>query len=88
VGKLYPALDHVPIVSYAAINIAPDLATKVDIMVANELAFVAHAEAAGLAVGATVPIILTSPADGREARLAPRAIWRSGEHLGVAAAAE
>jgi phosphate butyryltransferase len=51
---------------------------------AKELAFVAHAEAAGLALGATVPIILTSRADGEKARLASCAIaalyrdWHSG----------
>jgi len=53
-------------------------------MLAKELAFVAQAEAAGLVLGATVPIILTSRADGEKARLASCAIaalyraWRSG----------
>ncbi len=43
-------------------------------MLAKELAFIAHAEAAGIALGATVPIILTSRADGEKARLASCAI--------------
>jgi len=43
-------------------------------MLAKELAFVAHAEAAGLALGAAVPIILTSRADSEKARLASCAI--------------
>ncbi|HEY1472602.1 MAG TPA: bifunctional enoyl-CoA hydratase/phosphate acetyltransferase [Pseudolabrys sp.] len=53
-------------------------------MLAKELSFVAHAEAAGLALGASVPIILTSRADGEKARLASCAIavlyraWRAG----------
>jgi phosphate butyryltransferase len=53
-------------------------------MLAKELTFVAHAEAAGLALGASVPIILTSRADGDKARLASCAIaalaqaWRAG----------
>jgi phosphate butyryltransferase len=53
-------------------------------MLAKELSFVAHAEAAGLALGASVPIILTSRADAEKARLASCAIaalyraWRAG----------
>ncbi len=43
-------------------------------MLAKELAFVAHAEAAGIALGATVPIILTSRSDGEKARLTSCAI--------------
>ncbi|WP_421848826.1 bifunctional enoyl-CoA hydratase/phosphate acetyltransferase [Oricola sp.] len=43
-------------------------------MLAKELAFVAHAEAAGVALGASVPIILTSRSDGEKARLASCAI--------------
>lgn len=63
-------------------------------MLAKELSFVAHAEAAGLALGAKVPIILTSRADGEKARLASCAIaalhgaWRLGGPLRVHAAAE
>ena len=56
----------------AEILIVPNL--EAGNMLAKELVFVAHAEAAGLAVGATVPIILTSRADGEKARLASCAI--------------
>lgn len=67
-------------------------------MLAKELTFVARAEAAGLVVGARVPVILTSRADNDRSRLASSAIaqlydhWmRTGMALGVdpaAAAAE
>ena len=56
-------------------------------MLAKELSFVAHAEAAGLALGASVPIILTSRADGEKARLASCAIaalykeWKNGNKV-------
>ena len=43
-------------------------------MIAKELTFLAHADEAGLVVGATVPVILTSRADSVEARLASCAI--------------
>jgi phosphate butyryltransferase len=63
--------------------------SKAGNMLAKELAFVAQAEAAGLVLGATVPIILTSRADGEKARLASCAIaalyraWRSGGQLRI-----
>jgi phosphate butyryltransferase len=43
-------------------------------MLAKQLAFVSGADAAGIALGASVPIILTSRADGEKARLASCAI--------------
>ena len=43
-------------------------------MIAKELTFVAHAEAGGLCVGASVPVILTSRADDDDARLASCAV--------------
>ncbi len=43
-------------------------------MLAKELTFVAHAEAGGLVLGATVPVIVTSRSDGEKARLASCAI--------------
>ncbi len=70
------------VAGHADILIVPNL--EAGNMLAKELAFVAHAEAAGLVLGATVPIILTSRADGEKARLASCAIaalyreWRSG----------
>ena len=43
-------------------------------MIAKELSFLAHAEAAGLVMGAQVPVILTSRADSARARLASSAV--------------
>ena len=43
-------------------------------MLAKQLAVVSHAEGAGLVLGASVPIILTSRADGDMARLASCAV--------------
>ncbi|WP_153770597.1 bifunctional enoyl-CoA hydratase/phosphate acetyltransferase [Labrenzia sp. CE80] len=43
-------------------------------MLAKELTFIAHAEAAGLVIGAKVPIMLTSRADDSRARLASCAL--------------
>ncbi|MCV6584068.1 MAG: bifunctional enoyl-CoA hydratase/phosphate acetyltransferase [Marinibacterium sp.] len=43
-------------------------------MLAKQLAFVSHAEAAGLVLGAKVPVILNSRADGRMSRLASCAV--------------
>lgn len=74
----------------ADVLIAPNL--EAGNMLAKELAFIAHAEAAGIAVGASVPIILTSRADGEKARLASCAIaalfqqHRTGNTGGLAGA--
>ncbi len=43
-------------------------------MLAKELTFVAHAEAAGLVLGAKVPVMLTSRADNAQSRLASCAL--------------
>ena len=43
-------------------------------MLAKQLTYVAHAEGAGLVLGASVPIVLTSRADGDMARLASCAV--------------
>ncbi|MEM1047426.1 MAG: bifunctional enoyl-CoA hydratase/phosphate acetyltransferase [Pseudomonadota bacterium] len=56
----------------ANILIVPNL--EAGNMVAKELAYAAHAESAGLVVGASVPVILTSRADGDRARLASCAV--------------
>lgn len=70
------------VAGHAEVLIVPNL--EAGNMLAKELAFVAHAEAAGLVMGASVPIILTSRADGEKARLASCAIaalhraWRIG----------
>lgn len=66
----------------ADILIAPNL--EAGNMLAKELTFIAHAECAGIVLGARVPIILTSRADGEMSRLASCAVaalyhaWSSG----------
>ncbi len=56
----------------ADILVAPNL--EAGNMIAKELTFLAHAEAAGVVMGAQVPIILTSRADSDDARLASCAV--------------
>ncbi|WP_374547498.1 bifunctional enoyl-CoA hydratase/phosphate acetyltransferase, partial [Rhodoblastus sp.] len=55
------------VAGHANVLIAPNLESGN--MLAKELTFVAHAEAAGLVVGAAAPVILTSRADNDKARL-------------------
>lgn len=80
------------VAGHADILIVPNL--EAGNMLAKELSFIAHAEAAGLALGAKVPIILTSRADGEKARLASCAIaalygvWRSGGRSRLTVTAE
>jgi len=80
------------VAGHADILIVPNL--EAGNMLAKELSFIAHAEAAGLALGATVPLILTSRADGEKARLASCAIaalyraWRAGGHARTAVTAQ
>jgi phosphate acetyltransferase len=52
----------------ADILVAPDL--EAGNMIAKQLIYLAGAESAGIVLGATVPIILTSRADGALSRLA------------------
>lgn len=56
----------------AEVLIAPNL--EAGNMLAKELSFIAHAESAGIVLGARVPIILTSRADGEKSRLASCAV--------------
>ena len=69
------------VAGHADILIVPNL--EAGNMLAKELVFVAQAEAAGLVLGCSIPIILTSRADGEKARLASCAIaalyraWRA-----------
>ncbi len=56
----------------AEVLVAPNLDSGN--MLAKELTFIAHAEGAGVVMGAKVPIILTSRSDGDEARLASCAV--------------
>ncbi|MEC9432506.1 MAG: bifunctional enoyl-CoA hydratase/phosphate acetyltransferase [Pseudomonadota bacterium] len=66
----------------AEVLIAPNL--DAGNMIAKELAYIAHAEAAGVVLGARAPIVLTSRADGPKARLASCAVaalcraWAAG----------
>jgi len=75
------------VAGHADILIVPNL--EAGNMLAKELVFVAQAEAAGLALGATVPIILTSRADSEKARLASCAIaalyraWQDGGEVRI-----
>ncbi|MCR9068988.1 MAG: bifunctional enoyl-CoA hydratase/phosphate acetyltransferase [Rhodobacteraceae bacterium] len=56
----------------ADILVAPNM--EAGNMIAKELTFLAHAEAAGVVMGAQVPVILTSRADDEKARLASCAV--------------
>ncbi|MEM7398865.1 MAG: bifunctional enoyl-CoA hydratase/phosphate acetyltransferase [Pseudomonadota bacterium] len=60
------------VAGHAEVLIVPNL--EAGNMLAKQLAFVSGAEAAGIALGASVPVILTSRADGEKARLASCAI--------------
>ena len=60
------------VAGHANVLIAPNL--EAGNMLAKELTFVARAEAAGLVVGAKVPVMLTSRADNDRARLASCAL--------------
>jgi len=55
------------VAGHANVLIAPNLESGN--MLAKELTFVAHAEAAGLVVGAAAPVMLTSRADNDKARV-------------------
>jgi phosphotransacetylase len=56
----------------ADILVAPDL--EAGNMLAKQLSFLAGADAAGVVMGAKVPIILTSRADSQRTRLASCAV--------------
>ncbi len=60
------------VAGHANVLIAPNI--EAGNMLAKELTFVAHAEAAGLVFGAKVPVMLTSRADNDRARLASCAL--------------
>ena len=60
------------VAGHAEILVAPNL--EAGNMIAKELTFLAHAEAAGVVMGAQVPVILTSRADDDRARLASCAL--------------
>jgi phosphate butyryltransferase len=73
----------------AEILIVPNL--EAGNMLAKELSFVAHAEAAGIVLGAKVPVILTSRADNEKARVvscAIAALYHSWQHSSAGARRE
>ncbi len=63
---------HSPVAGRANVLIVPDL--EAGNMLAKSLTFLANADAAGIVLGARVPIILTSRADSVETRLASCAV--------------
>lgn len=63
---------HSAVAGRAEVLVVPDL--DAGNMLAKQLAYISKAEAAGLVMGAKVPIILTSRADGEMARLASCAV--------------
>lgn len=76
------------VAGHAEVLIVPNLESGN--MLAKELTFIAHAEAAGLVIGAKVPVMLTSRADDSRARLASCALallythWQStGSPVGI-----
>jgi len=60
------------VAGHADILLAPNL--EAGNMIAKELTYLAHAEAAGVVMGAQVPVILTSRSDDDKARLASCAV--------------
>ena len=77
-----------PVAGRADILVVPDL--EAGNMLAKQLTFLAGAEAAGVVLGARVPIILTSRADSAPTRLASCALGgaggterRGGQHEGI-----
>jgi len=81
------AIKHIasPVAGDADILLAPDL--EAGNMLAKELSFLANADAAGIVLGARVPIILTSRADTVRARMASCAVAALYAHARRAAAA-
>jgi phosphate acetyltransferase len=63
---------HSPVAGHAQILVVPDL--EAGNMLAKNLTFLAQADAAGIVLGAKVPIILTSRADSVRTRMASCAI--------------
>jgi len=61
-----------PVAGHAQILVVPDL--EAGNMLAKNLSFLAHADAAGIVLGARVPIILTSRADNLRSRMASCAV--------------
>lgn len=81
------AIKHIasPVAGNADILLAPDL--EAGNMLAKELSFLANADAAGIVLGARVPIILTSRADNVRTRMASCAVAALYAHARRVAAA-
>lgn len=75
-----------PVAGQADILVAPDLVAGN--ILAKQLTFLAGADAAGVVVGARVPIILTSRADPQQARIASCAVAVLMAHAALAAKPE
>jgi len=82
------ALKHIasPVAGDADILLVPDL--EAGNMLAKELTFLANADAAGIVLGARVPIILTSRADNVRTRMASCAVAAIYAHARRVAASE
>jgi phosphate acetyltransferase len=82
------AIKHInsPVAGDADILLVPDL--EAGNMLAKELTFLANADAAGIVLGARVPIILTSRADSVRTRMASCAVAALYAHARRMAAAE
>jgi phosphate acetyltransferase len=82
------AIKHLtsPVAGDADILLVPDL--EAGNMLAKELTFLADADAAGIVLGARVPIILTSRADNVRARMASCAVAALYAHARRVAAAQ
>jgi phosphate acetyltransferase len=61
-----------PVAGRAQILVVPDM--EAGNMLAKNLTFLAHADAAGIVLGARVPVVLTSRADSARTRLASCAV--------------
>ncbi|MBE0619070.1 MAG: bifunctional enoyl-CoA hydratase/phosphate acetyltransferase [Burkholderiales bacterium] len=74
------AIKHIvsPVAGQADILVVPDL--EAGNMLAKQLEYLAEAEAAGIVLGARVPIVLTSRADSAKARLASCAVMAMVAH--------
>ena len=81
------AIKHInsPVAGDADILLVPDL--EAGNMLAKELSFLANADAAGIVLGARVPIILTSRADNVRTRMACAAVAALYAHARRVAAA-
>jgi phosphotransacetylase/acyl dehydratase len=83
VSRQAAAIKHIasPVAGDADVLVAPDL--EAANMIAKQLVYLAGADAAGIVLGARVPIILTSRADGPIARMASCALAQLFVHRGA-----